>query len=266
MGYVSRSGEEEQQRSAMAGAPPVDFDPEDPDVVKVHYDVRGWDVDQRGELSAVLAERELVHIWDGDEVIVPESLEDQVDAVFDELEERLGPFAVVLDDDAEAVRFDLDDLDAVDRELVRTAIVEAQVPHRWEMNVLAVDTEAADEVDDLLDAIERGDIATFDDDGSLDGVLGELYSAGDRLRRDPLDTTARRRVLDYAAELDARRAPFGVALGSWARIVGATSALAAAFGASDGGDIADGGDMSEFDPQRIAEAAAELHSVTRPFV
>lgn len=256
MGYVSRSGEEEQQQSMLAGAPPADFDPDDPDVIKVHYDLRGWNVDQRAELSAALAERELTHVWDGDEVVVPEAIEDLVDDVFAELEAQLGPFAVILDDDVESVGFELEDLDTVDRELVRAAIVEAQIPHRWESNTLVVDAEAADEVDDLLDAVERGDIATFDDDGALDGVLGELYAAGDRLRRDPLDVIARHQVLGYADELDARRAPFGVALGSWSRIVTATGVLAAAFGP----------DVDDFDPQRITDAAEELRAVTRPFV
>ena len=60
-----------------------DFDPRDPDVVKVNYDLRGWDPDQRAALIESFANADIPHVWDGDELIVPESAEDSADAVFD---------------------------------------------------------------------------------------------------------------------------------------------------------------------------------------
>ena len=72
MAFVNKqSGDEAQQERAASGEP-YDFDPNDPDVVKVHYDVSGWNFDQRAELSEALAEAELPHVWEGDEVIIPD--------------------------------------------------------------------------------------------------------------------------------------------------------------------------------------------------
>jgi hypothetical protein len=48
----------------------LDWNPNDPDTVKVHYDVSAWSLDQRAELSEALAEADLAHVWEGDEVVV----------------------------------------------------------------------------------------------------------------------------------------------------------------------------------------------------
>ena len=70
----------------------LDWNPNDPDTIKVHYDVASWTIDQRAELAEALAEADIAHIWDGDEVVVPEELEAEVDELFARLEELLGPF------------------------------------------------------------------------------------------------------------------------------------------------------------------------------
>jgi len=125
-----QSGDEAQQERAASGEP-FDFDPNDPDVVKVHYDVSGWNLDQRAELSEALAEAELPHVWEGDEVIVPEVVEADVDVLFDQLDTILGPFAIVLDDDAESTEFGLDEWSDADRTVLTEALIASEVPHRW---------------------------------------------------------------------------------------------------------------------------------------
>mgnify|MGYP000252370377 CR=1 FL=1 len=46
--------------------------------------------DQRAELAETLAEREVPHVWEGEELVVPEQIEAGVDALFDELEAEIG--------------------------------------------------------------------------------------------------------------------------------------------------------------------------------
>ena len=93
----------------------LDWNPNDPDTVKVHYDVSAWSIDQRAELSEALAEEDLAHVWEGDELVVPEELEADVDLLFERLEAVLGPFAVPLDADDPGVEFGLDEWPAGDR-------------------------------------------------------------------------------------------------------------------------------------------------------
>lgn len=260
MSFVNRSGgEQKRQTRAAAGAGGFeDFDPADPDIEKVHYDVAGWTWDQRAELTEALAEIGLPHGWDGDELVVPEAVEAAADRLFDELEEQIGPFAVPLDGDEPATEFLLDEWAAGDLEVLRAALVDAEIPHRWDGARIFVASDAEEIVDDLLDAIERGDIASYDDtdgEGPPDGVLGTLYSIGDRLARDPDASAPRRQLLDLAPLLEPRRPPFGVAVRAWATVVASSQALVEQFTADDGPD-----------PSDVIGHAQELRTVTRPYV
>jgi hypothetical protein len=257
MPFVNRSDDEDdqQQAGAAAGAPPVDWDPDDPDTVKVHYDVSAWSFDQRAELTEALADADLPHRWDGDELVVPEAVEEAVDALFAELEHHLGPFPVVLGHDEPSTEFGLDEWPPADLELLSSALIEAEIPHRWAGATLLVATDAEDEVDDLLDAIERGDIASFDDAGGPpEGALSALFSIGDRLAREPSDGSARSDLLDLVPQLDPKRPPFGVAVRSWAGVVKAAATLHDDFAGDD------------FDPSDVIGHGQDLRAVVRPFV
>ena len=54
MAFVNKQSADQSNELAGSGQP-IDFDPNDPDTVKVHYDVSGWTIDQRAELSEALA-------------------------------------------------------------------------------------------------------------------------------------------------------------------------------------------------------------------
>ena len=70
MPFLNTSGDDEEHATdAVAGGPPVEFDPNDPNQLKVHYNLTGWSIDQRAELAETLAEREVPHIWDGEELV-----------------------------------------------------------------------------------------------------------------------------------------------------------------------------------------------------
>jgi hypothetical protein len=258
MPFVSRSGEEgEEESSAVpSGAPPIDWDPNDPDAVKVHYDVSAWSFDQRAELAAAFADAGYPHAWDGDELVVPEQIESEVDALFEQLERELGPFPVGLPAGEPATEFGLDEWPAGDVEVLQRALTEAEIPHRWEGTTLVVAQDAEETVDDLLDAIETGQLAPLGEEGSgpPDGALSTLFTTADRLARDPGDATARSELFELVPALDARQPPFGVMLRVWASAVDAAQALVADFHAHD------------HDPSDVIGHAQALRTIVRPYV
>jgi hypothetical protein len=255
--FVSRSGEEDEQSSTTpAGAPPdLDWDPDDPDTVNVHYDVSAWGIDERAELTGELAELGFPHRWDGDELVVPEAIEAEVDALFERLEAELGPFAVPLGPEDEATEFGLDEWPPSDLEILRAALVEAEIPHRWHGTTVRVARDAEEAVDDLLDAIERGDLVPTDDAGGPpEGALSTLFSIGDRLARDPTDGASRDELFDLVPQLDGRQPPFGIAARVWSRVVTAAGALHADFTGDD------------FQASDVIGHAQDLRTLVRPFV
>jgi hypothetical protein len=129
--FVNKQSGDEESASQVGSGQPLDFDPHDPTVVKVHYDVSGWNFDQRAELAEALAEAGLPHVWEGDELVVPEVVEAETDAMFDELERVLGPFAVVLATDDAATEFGLDEWTQEDRTILTDALIASEIPHRW---------------------------------------------------------------------------------------------------------------------------------------
>ena len=68
----------------------TDWNPDDPDATRVHYDLSGWTIDQQAELASELAEAEVPHTWDGTDLIVPEEAEQATDVIIEAVEERLG--------------------------------------------------------------------------------------------------------------------------------------------------------------------------------
>lgn len=263
MAFVNKQAGAEAQQDRAASGEPFDFDPNDPDVVKVHYDVSGWNFDQRAELSEALAEGELPHVWDGDEVIVPEVLEAQVDALFDQLEHLLGPFAIVLADDAPSTEFGLDEWSEADRTVLTEALIDSEVPHRWEGTTVVVAEDAEHAVDDLLDAIEAGELLGDGGDVSIappDDALGTMFLSADRLAKDPMDAGARRGLLALAPLIDAKSPPYAMAPRPWAGAVGAVDSIVALVDADAAGSQGDS------DESEIIGAAQELRSLLRPYV
>jgi len=257
-----QSGDRAEQDLAGSGQP-IDFDPNDPDVVKVHYDVSAWTFDQRAELSEALAEAELPHAWDDEELLVPEVVEEQVDALFDQLERVLGPFPILLEDDAASTEFGLDEWSDADRAVLTDALVSSEVSFRWEGTTVVVAEDAEHAVDDLLDAIEAGELVSGDDDSGNappDGALGAIFVAADRLAKDPVDASARRALIDLRDELDPRHPPYGLAHRPWAGAVDGVGAIVDLVDAD-----AAAGAKSDTDSQLIG-LAQDLRSLLRPYV
>ena len=259
MPIVSRGDDEDENEStAAAGAPPtyeIDFDPNDPDQVKVHYNLTGWSFEQRAELAETLAERGVPHLWDSDELVVPEEIEADVDQLFEELEREIGPFPVpLLDDESGVTEFQLDEWPPADIDVLQQSLIEAEIPHRWSGRTLLVAADAEHVVDDLLDAIEAGETASLDESAEApDGALNDLYISADRLVRDAVDGTARGALLELVPNLSPSAPPFGLAGRAWSVIVARAKALADAL-------------ESGADDDAVNAAASELRTVCRPYV
>jgi hypothetical protein len=242
-------------RSALASRLVLEWDPNDPDTVKVHYDVSAWSLDQRAELTEALADADLAHVWEGEEVVVPEALEAEVDALFARLEELLGPFPVGLDEDDRGVQYELDEWPAPDRQTFAHALIEGQVPHRWEGATVIVATDAESTVDELLDGIEQGTLVLASGGGGPpDGALDMMFRCADRLARDADDRLGANDLRELVPRLAATSPPYGVSVATWARIVDAADGL---------GDLVDDETSSSSD---IIGAAQELRSLVRSFV
>jgi hypothetical protein len=188
--FVSKGGGAEQQNETAGIGDPIDFDPFDDAVVKVHYDVTVWNFDQQAELSEAMAEAFIPHGWDGTELVVPETHEERVDVIFERLEQELGPFPIVLEEDAESTEFNLDEWTDGDRKVLTESLIESEVPFRWEGATVVVAADAEDAVDDLL-ANVRGHLTASNSgqhlldllaDGQL-GVEGERHPFGLRPER-----------------------------------------------------------------------------------
>ena len=259
MPFVNKSGGEDEEESTdvAAGAPPgfgIDFDPHDPEQIKVHYNLTGWNFDQRAELAETLAEHGVPHAWEGEELVVPEEIEEAVDALFDALEAEIGPFPVPLLADDEATEFGLDEWTSADIETLQQSLLEAEIPHSWHGRVLRVAPDAEHVVDDLLDAIEAGEVASLDEDAEApDGALHELFRHADRLVRDITNTVSRTALLELVPRLSPDGPPFGLPLGSWRTIVERARVLVARFESGD-------------DTETLTAAADDLRSVCRPWV
>ena len=261
MAFVNK-GEDKQESTGTSGQP-IDFDPFDPEVVKVHYDMSVWTFEQRAELSEALADAEFPHFWDGDELVVPEEVEAAVDAVFERLEALFGPFPIVLQEDAESTEFGLDEWTDADRKVLTEALIDAEIPHRWDGTTVIVAADAEHAVDDLLDAIESGELlGGSGDEGAAppEGALSTMFLAADRLAKDPLDASARGTLIELQGQIDVKQPPYGLAHRTWAAGVEGVDRIVELVGAQAAADTGDDHDSE------IIGAAQDLRSLLRPYV
>jgi hypothetical protein len=253
----------------------TEWSPSDPDAAKVFYDLSAWDFDQQAELTSALADLEIPHAWEGTELVVPAEDEDQIDAVFAELEARLGIAGateeesgaapspqVEFTDETPTTDYDLTEWSDLDRSLVTEHLDHAGIPYRFVEGVLSVPTVAEHAVDDVLDEVEAGEMIPVLHEGPEHDVLpfeslSSFFLAGERLRKDPMDADGLERLVEAINIADPDRPPRGVELRVWRKSCELAERLADA--------VIDGRDEegSLDDAQPIAEA---LHDLLRPLV
>ena len=264
----------------------------DPDAARVFYDLAEWDFDQQAELASALADAEIPHGWEGTELVVPEEVEETVDSIFADVEQRLGIIGkgtgeAVVEDDGEPVEarvlvedetlteYDLGEWQELERNLVSDSLSGANIPFRWEGTTLLVPTTDEEIVDDILDDVESGDVIPVISDGP-DGdelpfeSLNSFFLAGERLRKDPQDADGLERLLEALTMADPNRPPRGVELRVWRTTCELAETLADALVAGSDDDDADAGvvvDGLEHEPfERATQAANDLHDLLRPLI
>ena len=271
MGIVDRQGGAEKHETGADAGLDIDFDPDDPATVKVHYDLSAWDFEQRAELAEALASNGIPHSWDDEELVVPEAVEEAADAMFEQLESAMGPFPVALGTDEAAVEFGLDEWTDGDRTVLTGSLVESEVPHRWEGSTLFVAADAEETVDDLLDAIEAGELMSADGAGISndppENALSDVFLASNKLAKDPFDARSRHVLIDLADEIDAKHPPYALAPRVWAQVVSGVDEIVERI-RSD----ADGDRVDESDDDRREESsdviglAQKLREIVRAYV
>jgi hypothetical protein len=227
------------------------------------------------ELAAALADAEIRHAWDGNELIVPEDAEAETDDIVAQVEVRLGIAsennevvetreAVVLAEDAPSTEYDLAEWEQAERDLITSHLVSRALPFRWEEDVLLVSTEDEELVDSILDDVENDEgveLPGEDDNADPDAdrlpfeTLTTFFLAGDRLQKNPLDADGLEQLLSATDVADPDRPPYGVDKRLWVRMCELADELAAA--------LVDGEEPDVAETQAVA---AELHDLLRPYV
>ena len=248
-----------------------DWNPNDPDAVRVHYDLANWSFEQMAELAAALADAEIPHAWDGNELIVPDSAEAATDDIVAQVEMRLGIAgdtgeasareAIPLAEDVASTEYDLAEWEPSERELVTSHLVSRGLPFRWEEDVLLVGTDDEELVDAILDDVENDEgIELPEGEGGEEDrlpfeTLTTFFLAGDRLQRNPLDADGLEQLLSATDVADPDHPPYGVDKKLWNRMCELADDLAAA--------LVDGDEPDVVETQAVA---AELHDLLRPYV
>jgi len=156
------------------------------------YEMDGWEPGERAALDQLLAEASIAHRWDGDDLLVPEDAEEQVDGLMDRLEFPDALEAVAAEDeedvDDEAVYAVMSDLfvaadrladeDTVDVESAGELVVAAAA---------ATGTEAPYGVEPAswkqVQQLAEGIVGAIESEAEDDVVVREAASLRDVLRR-----------------------------------------------------------------------------------
>lgn len=142
------------------------------------------------------------------------------------------PLMLAKGNDEDEVDYDLGEWQVGERSAATAALLEADIPYRWEENlVLAVPAVAEDEVDLLLDELEEVE-ELEEDDGGPDGgaaaqeAMGELFVAADRLQHDPTDDRMAADLLMAVGTVSVSAPPYGIERPTWRQIQSLAATLA----------------------------------------
>ena len=145
-----------------------------------------------------------------------------------------APLMLAAGEPDDEVQYDLRDWEVAERGAATSALLDVDIPYRWEADlVLVVPAVAEDEVDHLLDELEDADDEDGDDgDDVADGgaeaqeAMGGLFVAADRLQHEPADERMAADALYAAGVVSASAPPYGVERAVWRRIQALASTLA----------------------------------------
>ena len=126
-----------------------DWNPRDPEASTTRFDLTEWSVDERADVVAKLAAENIQHGWDGDELLVPQSEEEVVEDILDELEDMFDN-----DVESETAEFDLDDWSDEERAKLCNMLDNLDIGYRLEDGVLIAPIGAEQVIESCIDSIE----------------------------------------------------------------------------------------------------------------
>lgn len=134
-----------------------------------------------------------------------------------------APLMLAVGNPEDEVQYDLGEWEMQERIGATTALLQVDIPYRWEADlVLAVPAVAEGEVDQLLDELEP--LEDEADDGGEDGgedaqqAMTDLFVAADRLQHNPADGDVAADVLIAAGSVGVSAPPYGIERPVWKQI------------------------------------------------
>ncbi len=218
------------------------------------YELHAWASESRSMLAQLLLADGVNHSWQGTTLLAHESVEEEVDALLEEVEQAE---ARELDPDEPQIAFEMQGWSGELQALLADRLGRAGVPHEFDADGDLVCHEADEEQVELV--IEEL-LARASEEGleELDGLeandlLSALFEATDRLRRDVHDAKGVLRVLQHGRRLTQTATPFGFEATKWQSLRDSAADLCDLIEAED----VDDADISEL----AATLRATLHGL-----
>lgn len=183
------------------------------------YELHEWASESRSMLAQLLLADGVTHSWQGTTLLAHEDVEEQVDALIDEVEQADSR---ELDPDEPQVAFEMEGWSGELQASLADRLGAVGIPHEFDTDGDLVCHEADEEQVELI--IEEL-LARAGDEGleELDGLeandlLSALFEGTDRLRRDVHDSKGVLGVLEHGRRLQQAATPFGFAATNWASL------------------------------------------------
>lgn len=190
------------------------------------YELHEWASESRSMLAQLLLADGVSHSWQGTTLLAHETVEDQVDALIEEVEQA---DARELDPDEPQVAFEMEGWSGELQALLADRLGAVGVPHEFDTDGDLVCHEADEEqveliIEELLARSADEGLEEFDGLEAND-VLSALFESTDRLRRDVHDAKGVLGVLAHGRRLEGSATPFGFAATTWAALREAAAEL-----------------------------------------
>jgi hypothetical protein len=131
-----------------------EWNPKDADAASTRYDLTDWSVDERADVVGALAQADVPHQWDGDELVVPQEQEETVEDILDELEEQMDANDDEETADDNITEYELEEWTEGERKQLCDMLDNLDIGYRWDGTVLLVPIGVEAVVDSCLDSID----------------------------------------------------------------------------------------------------------------
>ena len=131
-----------------------EWNPKDEQALSTRYDLTDWSVDERADVVGALAQADVPHQWDGDELVVPQEQEETVEDILDELEEQMDANDAEETADDNITEYELEEWTEGERKQLCDMLDNLDIGYRWDGTVLLVPIGVEAVVDSCLDSID----------------------------------------------------------------------------------------------------------------